>query len=153
MSSLQAGNLQISKDTAAKFGDNIEPYCQEYIYSRLKRYEKVLTLAKNHDFKDVFRVALHIWDEGLFFEVHEYLEYHWLRSSGNSKKVLQAMIRAAGTYVHLEQGNMKGAGKMSSKAIDALEAGREFLPAYLNLDLLLSKLRNLDPQPPKLSPP
>lgn len=63
------------------------------------------------------------------------------------------MIRAAGMYIKLyDQQNERGARKMAGKAADALEENREALPENLPLDLLLMKLRNLDPSPPLLRP-
>jgi hypothetical protein len=151
MSALRTKNLQKVQTLAAQYsGKGFEPYHQEYIEKHLGRYEKVLKRVKELSFDDKYILALHLWDEELFYEVHEYLEYHWKRAAGEDKRILQAMIRAAGTYIHLEHGNLIGAEKMAAKAVKILEASRGLLPFCLDLDLLLLKLRNLDPVPPKL---
>lgn len=151
MSALRTKNLQRTLVLAAQYsGHGVEPFQKEYIQDRLGRYEKVLKSVQDQRFDDVCNIALHLWDEELFYEVHEYLEFHWKKAGGNEKKLLQAMIRAAGTYIHLGHGNLKGAGKMAHKAIETLTANRGMIPESLDLDLLLVKLRNLDPIPPKL---
>jgi hypothetical protein len=39
---------------------------------------------------------------------------------------------------------------MASKAAASLTRYKSFVPPFLNIDLLLSKLKTLDPAPPKL---
>jgi hypothetical protein len=59
------------------------------------------------------------------------------------------LIRAAGTYMHLECGRHMGARKMSSKAVETLIRYKESIPVF-NVELLIAKLKTLDPVPPKL---
>ncbi len=123
----------------------------QYIMSRLESYNQALTLVREEDIATAWERALVLWDLGLFFEVHEILEHAWLAATGAEKQVLQAMIRAAGMYIKLhDQGNESGARKMAQKAAEVLEANRSFFAADFPLDLLLDKLRRLDPVPPKL---
>ena len=65
--------------------------------------------------------------------------------------MLQAIIRAAGVYVHLEQGNLIGARRIADKSLAVLERLQDRLAPYANPQLLLDKLKNLDPVPPILS--
>ncbi len=74
-------------------------------------------------------------------------------ASGETKLILQAMIRAAGMYVQLDHGNTKGAASMAAKAVAVLEANSSQIEDVFELDLLLHKLREVDPVPPKLMGP
>lgn len=46
---------------------------------------------------------------GLYFEVHEILEPHWMRAEGETRETLQGLIQAAVGYQHLANGNLAGA--------------------------------------------
>ena len=46
---------------------------------------------------------------GLYFEVHEILEPHWMRAEGVARETLQGLIQAAVGYQHLANGNVAGA--------------------------------------------
>ena len=50
-----------------------------------------------------------LFDAGLFFEVHELLEPHWHRASGDEREALQGLIQIAVGYQHLANGNDRGA--------------------------------------------
>ena len=50
-----------------------------------------------------------LFDAGLFFEVHELLEPHWLQASGEERQALQGLIQIAVGYQHLANGNIRGA--------------------------------------------
>lgn len=129
---------------------NPGPVYQQYINDRMEAYAKVLQRINSVNISDPFTRSLILWDEKLFFEVHELLEHEWMDSTGADKLILQAMIRAAGMYVQLDRDNIKGATSMAAKAVEAFEFNRSKVPDILNLDLLLSKLRKVDPVPPKL---
>lgn len=87
---------------------------------------------------------------GPFFEVHEILEHAWLASAGDEKMLLQAMIRAAGVYIKLEHGYDAAAAKISAKAFPVLEKNRKRLAAYIDPEILLTALRQVNKQPPIL---
>jgi len=127
------------------------PIYDQYIAQRLEAYAQGLEIIRAEQLALLWDKALVLWDLGLFFEVHEMLEYGWLKATGTEKLVLQAMIRAAGMYIKLhDQDNARGAAKMASKAVEVLEANRHFFSADFPLNLLLDKLHRLDPVPPKL---
>ena len=151
MDSLEHLNLTPAQKIAETYlKSDLQPIYKEYIHDRMQRYTRALQSISASHLTDAFSRALVLWDEELFFEVHELLEQEWLHSSGAMKLILQAMIRAAGMYVHLDHNNIKGATSISAKAVEALEYNRSEVPDILDLDLLLSKLRNVDPVPPKL---
>ena len=131
--------------------DRLPETVRAYIDKRLAAYATVTASLRRQPAADPLAVAFRIWDSGLFFETHEYLEEFWMGADGERKKLLQAVIRAAGTYVHLEQGNIKGAARIAAKAIEGLEPRQDQLSRYIDAKLLLEKLRSLDPEPPTLS--
>ena len=55
------------------------------------------------------RVAAALWNEGLFFEVHEVLEAVWRTAAGTERQALQGVIQIAVAYHHLAHGNRRGA--------------------------------------------
>lgn len=124
---------------------------QNYINERLNKYETALNIIQKQNIEDTFARSLVLWDQALFFEVHEVLEHDWLKAEGKEKLILQAMIRAAGMYIQLDHGNTKGAQKMSAKAVEAFSSNRDAVPPIFDLDLLVEKLNRVDPKPPKLS--
>lgn len=129
---------------------DIAPFYHEYIQDRLFRYGQCLQEIVKRRNNDVIFRALILWDQDLFFEVHELLEEAWHKATGNNRKVLQGLIRAAGVYVHLPRGNSRGAKKMAAKAREALSAYQQDVPEFVNLDKLLHGLETLNAHPPKL---
>jgi predicted metal-dependent hydrolase len=99
---------------------------------------------------DDFYRALVLWDNELFFETHEVLEGLWKESGGRARLILQALIRAAGYYIHLETGNQAGAEKMAARALEVLARYREEIPPFPGLDNLLQCLAQRAVRPPKL---
>ncbi len=128
-----------------------EALYRQYIEDRMERYGRALACIDQQHLDDAFARALVLWDEELFFEVHEILEHAWMHATGRTKLILQAMIRAAGMYVQLDHGNIKGATSMAAKAVAAFEANRSAVPDIFDLGILLTKLRTVDPVPPKLT--
>ncbi len=53
--------------------------------------------------------AAALWNEGLFFEVHEVLEAVWQREAGARRQALQGLIQIAVAWHHLAHGNPRGA--------------------------------------------
>ena len=151
MTSLDQLSLEPVQIVADKYlSDNLHSIHRQYIDKRLDGYTRVLESIISGNITVPFNRALVLWDEELFFEVHEILEHEWLNSDGAAKLIFQAMIRAAGMYIQLDRDNVKGATSMAAKAVDAFENNRGEVPDILNLDLLLAKLREVDPIPPKL---
>ena len=50
-----------------------------------------------------------LFDAGLYYEVHEWLEPYWLRSQGSDREALQGLIQVAVGFEHLANANMSGA--------------------------------------------
>ena len=147
---LAAGNLAASKACAAAWLSKSPSSYHQYIHHRLQAYEEALKLIQTRHLQDAFYRALVLWDHQLFFEVHEILEVAWQVTAGTEKLILQAMIRAAGVYIHLANGNRIGAEKMAARSLAVLTELRAEIPPFAGLDLLLNKLADLDPTPPKI---
>lgn len=128
--------------------EELPPAVGQYIDRRLAAYEQVLADIQERRAGDPLYVAMLIWNRRLYFETHEYLEPFWMAATGDEKRLLQAFIRAAGAYVHLEQGNLTSARRIADKAITVLENQQDRLTAHFDPELLLDKLRRLDPAPP-----
>lgn len=148
---LDQKEMQPAGRIAGFFRNDSSPACiKDYIDRRLAAYARVLAHVLSHRLEHPLDIAVAIWDRQLFFETHEYLEPHWIAAAGDKKRLLQALIQAAGTYVHLEQGNLAGARSISAKAIDGLQRCSDQLAPYADPRLLVRKLSRLDPDPPLL---
>ena len=152
MKTIHSGDIGSSYTVAEKYmSKGIEPFINNYINNRIMRYKVIVTQIQtaNIQIHETYIIALLLWDQELFFEVHEWLEIKWRNSQGTEKIILQALIRAAGTYMHLECDRHMGAKKMASKAVETLIRYKESIPVF-NVELLIEKLKALDPVPPKL---
>lgn len=108
------------------------------------------------------RRATALWNEGLFFEVHEVLEAVWQAASGDTRQALQGVIQVAVAYHHLAHGNRRGARTLLREGRRRLAAAPHDALPTLDLDALLAATTPWDaalargtvpPEPsPKLSP-
>ena len=121
----------------------------DYIYDRLARYRSVIEKV-NSGPDDLFWQSLVLWDQQLFFEMHEVLEKAWYNAKGSEKKVLQAMIRAAGVYIKLEHGYVEAAQKMAGRAVPVLKNHTHYLARYFDPKRLISALEKCNAEPPRL---
>jgi hypothetical protein len=73
--------------------------------------------------------AATLFAAGLYFEVHEVLEPHWMRAQGPARQTLQGLIQAAVGYQHLANGNLEGARALlhdgAAKLLGQRLAGRD----------------------------
>ncbi len=65
--------------------------------------------------------ATALFNAGLFFECHEYLEDIWRSTPGPDRAFYHGLVQAAAGCYHLEKGNMHGARTLLGKAIAKLE--------------------------------
>ena len=128
---------------------NLAPPYSEYIDERLKHYR--LALESLREDSSLLEQAAGLWDLGLFFEVHEILEPAWMEAAGNEKRLLQALIRAAGVYINLELGYEQRAQKISAKTLPVLKELKQELTGYIDGETLVAALEKLSPVPPRLS--
>jgi hypothetical protein len=153
LKTIHARNISPSHLVAETFlASGVEQSIQDYIAQRLERYQAIIDQIVTADIaeEETFAIALLLWDQELFFEVHEWLEEKWLKSQGTEKSILQALIRAAGSYLLLEHNRMSGARKTAAKAVESLTLYSKDIPSFMHVSLLISKLKALTPVPPKL---
>lgn len=153
MEAIHNRDIAPSYAVAQKYApESAEKDIKEYISNRIERYSGIINQIESAniaaDETDI--IVLLLWDKQLFFEVHEWLEPKWLKAKGTEKSILQALIHAAGTYILLEYGRNEGARKMAAKAVALLLQHTKLLPDFLNNELLIAKLKAVDPVPPKL---
>jgi hypothetical protein len=121
-----------------------------YIQDRLIRYDRVFDQITTEKIDDPKRQAVILWNNRLFFEVHEHLEQIWHQTAGEEHQALKGLIQAAGVYVHLEFNHQPAAERLAAKSRERLEKYSGYLTFIDNLNLLLDKLRSLDRSPPLL---
>ncbi len=147
---LEAGNISSAEEVAKRYlAEHPAPLYSEYIQQRLQLYKEAVKTIHGGSEDPIWRSTI-LWNLGLFFEMHEVLEHAWYSAQGDTKLIMQALIRAAGVYVKLGCGYKPQARKMADKAIDVLTIHQEFLSDYFQPEPLLKALRELDPQPPEL---
>lgn len=147
---LEHGSISPAQQIADSFlAANPEEVYVQYIAERLRRYEQAVeTICKGSD--DPFWRSFVLWDLELFFEMHEVLEHAWYHAKGDTKLIMQALIRAAGVYIKLDCGFVPQARKMAAKSIEVLEHHQEFLSRYFPPDALIGPLKSCTSPPPKL---
>jgi hypothetical protein len=122
----------------------------EYIQDRLQRFDRVFEQIKANHLDEPLLQSLVIWNNGLFFEFHDHLEGIWKQAAGDDREALKGLIKAAGVYVHHEFNHQQAVKSLSPKSYNLIRQYAHCLTFIKNLDVLLQKLRALDPDPPKL---
>ena len=128
----------------------LTPANRSYVRDRLRRYEEAFFEAQQNGFSDSFRQALILWNKQLFFEAHERLETTWQEASGDERMAIKGLIKAAGVYVHREQGHEEAAKTLAGKALALLQEHGLALSPTLDLRELLERLKRRNPVPPLL---
>ncbi|MBI4247931.1 MAG: DUF309 domain-containing protein [Elusimicrobia bacterium] len=107
-----------------------------YLEDRLPRFQKVLpqcVAAKSPEaplLRDV-RIAQHLFNQGLFFDCHEYLEKAWKSEQGSVKIALQGLIQAAAGFHKLELNSSKGCTELLLNASKKLQTSGNLCGANL----------------------
>jgi len=116
---------------------------QSYIKARYERYTVVLSRILSNPLlgADIYATAGLLWDEALFFECHEWLEQNYRTVQGQEKKVLQAMIRTAGTFELLAYNRKKAAVSVAAKALALLEPYFLQVPESFDIQPKMARLR------------
>ena len=133
----------------------LAPVYKDYIQDRVQRYDLVFQRIQQAHIDDARIQAVILWNDGLFFEVHDILEDIWHKKQGDERHAIQGLIRAAGVYVHLESERLNSAERMALKSVRLLEQYEKELRFISNLKILISAMETCDPVPPtlKLSSP
>ncbi|WP_300458678.1 DUF309 domain-containing protein [Desulfobacula sp.] len=96
-------------------------------------------------------ISILLWNLELFFEFHEWLETEWLSAHGAWKNALQALILSAIVYELLTYGRRLPAEKVAAKALLLFKQHKGIIPDLFDTNLLILKLTELDPVPPKFN--
>lgn len=121
-----------------------------YIDDRLLRYAHIFNVIRAYGIVAPLKQALVIWNQGLFFEFHDHLEAFWKAAAGDQRQVLKGLIKAAGVYIHLEQHHRQAAERLAKKSYALLVQYPDCLSFIANYKTLLKKLKNCEPDPPRL---
>ena len=73
---------------------------------------------------EALAAAAVLFDAGLYFEVHELLEPHWMRAAGAERQALQGLIQVAVAFQHRDNGNVEGARSLLVDGSARLREGR-----------------------------
>jgi len=95
--------------------------------ARARRASEALAMLPVDDARDLdaaLDAAARLYDAGLYFEVHEWLEPHWMMASGEEREALQGVIQAAVGWQHLANGNIAGARSLLHEAARRLSGAR-----------------------------
>jgi Domain of unknown function (DUF309) len=82
--------------------------------------------------------TLALWNERLFFEVHEVLEAVWKTAIGTTRQMLQGVIQIAVAYHHLAHGNPRGARTLLAEGRARIAGAHESRLGPIDLDDLLA---------------
>jgi len=96
-----------------------------------------------------------LFDAGLYFEVHELLEPHWLRAAGEARRALQGLIQVAVAFHHQAHGNREGTLSRLAEGLAKLEGAERALPLPLAgwRTALAEGLARLQAGDPAVAPP
>lgn len=98
------------------------------VSTRARRASEALaacpTLRTPPSLGEALDAAAALFDAGLYFEVHELLEPHWVGASGAERQALQGLIQVAVAFQHLANGNLEGARSLLVDGSARLRDGR-----------------------------
>ncbi len=137
------------------FPDKTPPFeIHAYIRNRQKCLDAVLKdLQKQLPTRNTFyEIARLLWNQALFFEVHEWLEEKWLAATGDEKKCLQAIIMAATVYEQASYQRKLPAKRLAKRTASRLKEVRTIIPEPFDGDILIQSLCNPELAPPVFNP-
>jgi len=121
---------------------DLEPVYNNYIEDRQTRYQNVVNTIKTEKMQDPRFQAIVLWNNRLFFELHQLLETIWIRALEPERTGLKGLIQAAGVYVHLHRGKLNAARGLANRARGHLSAGAQSLTFISNINELILTLKN-----------
>jgi hypothetical protein len=146
----QSGYRDVTDNWCAK---NPSEIYLKYIQNRVPRYDRVFKQIKASHLDDALLQCLVIWNNELFFEVHDHLEGIWIQATGDKRQALKGLIKASGVYIHNEYGRQQAVKNLSIKSHNLIRQYSHSLTFITNLDVLAQKLIARDPIPPRLENP
>ena len=108
--------------------------------------------------------GLELFNQGEYFEAHEALEHAWREERGSIRLLYQGILQVAVTYLHIRNGNYRGALRLAKrtrpKLVDLPETCRGVDLARLRADfeMIMQQVTRLGPDhlnqfDPALFPP
>jgi predicted metal-dependent hydrolase len=118
---------------------------QTFICRKTKAYLKLISRLNNRSerlndkLESKVIVGVMLFNNGFFFECHEYLEEIWLKERGRAKSFLKGFIHTCVAFYHFEYQNIKGTVNYLKRSSGRLI---EFQPNFLGVDVgnLLSEI-------------
>lgn len=83
-------------------------------------------LAHESDLGQALQAASALFEAGLYFEVHEVLEPHWIAASGTTREALQGLIQVAVAWQHIANDNRAGGRSLLVEGSRRLHGRRLF---------------------------
>jgi uncharacterized protein len=120
-----------------KFKSRYAKY-QTFICRKTKAYLELMSHLKtgaqriDDQIEDKVKVGVMLFNNGFFFECHEFLEEIWLKEKGREKSFLKGLIHACVAFYHLEYENTKGTVNYLKRSYSRL---KEFQPNFLGIDV------------------
>jgi hypothetical protein len=121
---------------------DLEQVYQMYVETRLEKFDEVFVAIEQGRIDNALQQAEILWEQRLYFEMHELLENIWNSAEGNERKALQGLIRAAGMKIHAENGNTRAAVAMGRKAQADLQLYGRALIRLNRLESILAEITN-----------
>lgn len=96
-----------------------------YLTRQVRRLDRALRTLARHPAppgrRGIVRRGAALFNAGLFFECHEYLEPAWRRASGADRSFYHGIILVAAAFYHHEKGNLHGARIKLTEGMKALQ--------------------------------
>lgn len=112
-SALKTDELEAERSAAT---NRIDAYCRAL--ERMSRRRSRATGSVDRALEQ----AACLFNEGLFFEVHEILETVWLTQQEETRLLLQGLIQIAVGFHHLERRNLMGAISLLKEGVQKVRA-------------------------------
>lgn len=98
----------------------------DYLCERVAAYRRAVSESRRgppllQGLDWAIRIGALLFNEGLYFECHEFLEGFWRQEKGEAREFLQGIISLATAFYHLERGNRPSAVKLFNDAHRRLE--------------------------------
>lgn len=89
-------------------------------------------MSEQREKKELFLKGLEAYHNGHFFDAHEFWEDLWSDYYLEDKRFIQGLIQLSVSFVHLENGNLKGAKSLMRKC---LEKFNDFNGVHRDIDM------------------
>lgn len=107
---------------------------------RLGRGLRTLDGARGRSIPTTLERGVLLFNAGLFFECHEYLEDVWRAADARDRPFYHGIIQIAAAFYHFEKGNQHGARTLLQKALQKLEPCRP-VSQGVNVDRLITQMQ------------